>query len=74
MIKKQKLVELANLVGRMDHKGLVVLRAYAISVKYGQRSWLATNGAAIQRLNEWLMIGESDHVGDDFQEAVDGEG
>lgn len=47
MSKSQKLAELASLVAKMSPENIAAIRAYAISVRYERRSWVAVHGAEL---------------------------
>lgn len=61
MNRNEVLIKIAELMSQMNEEQLLVFRALILTSQ--TREWLPVDGAAIQRLNEWLTIGEPDHAG-----------
>lgn len=56
MTYEEDLRDLADLLAQMNAEQLLIFRAILIS---GQgQAWRAIDGATIERLREWIMIGD----------------
>ena len=69
MNRREVLAKIGELMSQMDQEQLMVFRALILSSQ--GRTWVPVDGAAIQRLNDWLTIGETDHAGGDFRGTFD---